>query len=119
MSEKTTSYDKMPDYIGSIFNVFQLVNRKAEKQQDKRMKMVALMIFNYVRKQAKDNDVDLKTISETDTINLIPIFEYIAYNNIELYDFSKIDVSDVDTSKNSDLERFVLTHIYYITQPKK
>lgn len=112
-------YDKMSDYITSIYNVFQLVNRKAEKQQDKRMKMVALMIFNYVRKLAKDNDVDLKTISEPDSINLIPIFEYIAYSNIELYDFSKIDVSDVDTSKNSDLERFVLTHIYYITQPKK
>lgn len=116
---KTTSYDKMSDYIGSIFNVFQLVNRKAEKQQDKRMKMIALMIYNYVRKMAKDNDIDLKTISEPDTINLIPIFEYIAYNNIELYDFTKIDVSDVDTSKNEDLERFVLTHIYYITQQKK
>jgi len=121
MSEqkKIKMYDKMPDYITSIYNVFQLVNRKAEKQQDKRMKMVALMIFNYVRKLAKDNDVDLKSISEEDIINLIPIFEYIAYSNIELYDFSKIDVSDVDTSKNSDLERFVLTHIYYITQPKK
>jgi hypothetical protein len=116
---KTTSYDKMSDYIGSIFNVFQLVNRKAENQQDKRMKMIALMIYNYVRKMAKDNEIDLKTISEPDTINLIPIFEYIAYNNIELYDFTKIDVSDVDTSKNEDLERFVLTHIYYITQQKK
>ena len=112
-------YDKMSDYIASIFNVFQLVNTKAENQRDKRMKMIALMIFNYVRKLAKDNDVDLKTISEPNTINLIPIFEYIAYNNIELYDFTKIDVSDVDTSKNEDLERFALTHIYYITQQKK
>jgi len=48
---------------------------------------------------------------------MIPIFEYIAHNNIELYDFSKIEVSDVDTNKKEDLERFVLTHIYYITQP--
>lgn len=122
MSKENTKiqlYDKMSDYIGSIFNVFQLVNRKAENQRDKRMKMIALMIYNYVRKLAKDNDVDLKTISEPNTINLIPIFEYIAYNNIELYDFTKIDVSDVDTSKNEDLERFALTHIYYITQQKK
>ena len=34
------------------------------------------------------------------------------------YDFTKIEVTDVDTTKNSDLERFVLTHVYYITQSK-
>jgi len=114
MSEKT--YDRMPDYIESLFNVFQLVNKKAEKNQDKRFKMIGLMIYNYIRKLAKDNEVDLKDIKETDTINLIPVFEYISYNNIELYDFSKIEVQDVDTSNNADLERFVLTHVYYITQ---
>jgi DNA phosphorothioation-dependent restriction protein DptG len=114
MSVKT--YDRIPDYIESLFNVFQLVNKRSEKQQDKRSKMIALMIYNYIRKLANDNDVDLKDIKEVGPINLIPIFEYISYNNIELYDFSKIDIADVDVSKNSDLERFVLTHIYYITQ---
>ena len=39
-------YDKMEDYVSSIFNVFQLVNKKAEQQQDKRMKIIALVIFN-------------------------------------------------------------------------
>ena len=48
--------------------------------------------------------------------NLIPVFEYISYNNIELYNFENIDISDVDMTKNEDLERFVLTHVYYITQ---
>ena len=68
---------------------------------------------------ANDNNANLKEIKElndSDSINLIPVFEYISYNNIELYDFAKIDISDVDTSKNSDLERFILTHVYYITQ---
>ena len=60
--------------------------------------------------------IDLKKINQPETINLIPIFEYISYNNIELYDFSKINVNDVDVSKSEDLEKFVLTHIYYITQ---
>jgi len=123
MSENLTTkqsnekYDKITDYVISIFNVFQLVNRKATTQNDKRLKMISLVIYNYVRKMAIDNHVDLKTIEETKTINLIPIFEYISFNNIELYDFSKMDVSDLDTSKNEDLERFVLTHVYYITQP--
>lgn len=111
-------YDRMPDYIASIYNVFQLINTKAERQSDKRMKMVALMVFNYVRKLAKDYNINLHDLVEPPAINLIPVFEYITHNNVDLYDFSKINVSDVDTSKNEDLERFVLTHIYYITQAK-
>lgn len=113
-------YDKMPEFIESVFSVFQMVNKKAETQQDKRLKMIALVIFNYVRKTASDFNVNLKALEKKnfECINLIPIFEYISYNNIELYDFDKIDVNDLDTSKKSDLERFVLTHVYYITQPK-
>jgi hypothetical protein len=122
MSEVTSLriYDKMLEFIESVFSVFQMVNKKAETQQDKRLKIIALVIFNYVRKTASDFKVNLKALEtkEIESINLIPIFEYIAYNNIELYDFDKIDVNDVDTSKKSDLERFVLTHVYYITQPR-
>ena len=111
-------YDKMNDYIESIFTVFKMVNKKAEQKQDKKMKFIALLIYNYVLKLSKDNDVDLKAINETDTINLIPFFEFVSYNNIEFFDFSKIKMEDVDVTKAADLERFVLTHIYYITQVK-
>ena len=109
-------FDKMPEFIESIFNVFKMINKKAEKQNDKRLKMILLVIFNYVRKMSIDYNVNLKKLPEPETINLIPVFEYISYNNIELYDFSKIDINYVDVTKTSDLERFVLTHIYYITQ---
>ena len=110
-------FDKMPEFIESIFNVFKMVTKKADTQRDKRLKMISLVIFNYVRKMAKDYNVNLKELTEEEeSINLIPVFEYISYNNIELYDFTKIDVSDLDVTKNSDLERFVLTHVYYITQ---
>jgi hypothetical protein len=106
----------MSEFIESIFNVFKMVTKKADTQNDKRLKMISLVIFNYVRKMAHDYNVNLKELIEPDAINLIPVFEYISYNNIELYDFTKIDVSDLDVTKNSDLERFVLTHVYYITQ---
>lgn len=109
-------FDKMSEFIESIFNVFKMVTKKADTQNDKRLKMISLVIFNYVRKMAKDYNVNLKELIEPDAINLIPVFEYISYNNIELYDFTKIDVADLDVTKNSDLERFVLTHVYYITQ---
>lgn len=111
-------YDKMEDYIISVFNVFQLINRKAQQQQDKRMKMISLVIFNYVRFISKDYEIDLKNIKEPESINLIPIFEYVAANDVELYDFNNIDINDVDIMKKTDLERYVLTHIYYITQGK-
>jgi hypothetical protein len=36
--------------------------------------------------------------------------------NIEFYDFTKINIDEVDVRKKEDLEKFVLSHIYYITQ---
>lgn len=112
----TNRYDKIPEYIASVFDVFQMVNRKAEHQQDKRLKMIALVIFNYAKYMAKEFNVDLKISNDQESINLIPIFEYVAANNVELYDFTTIDMNDVDVRKKEDLERYVLTHIYYITQ---
>jgi len=110
------TYDKMSDFIESIFNVFNLINDKADSQKDKRLKMISLVILNYLKKLSKEYYVDLKDLNQPESINLIPIFEYISYNNIELYDFKKIDINDLDVTKESDLERFVLTHVYYITQ---
>ena len=121
MSETTIRvYDKMPEFIESVLNVFYLANKMAETKKDKRLHMISLVILNYVRKMAADFKVNLKEIplKELETINLIPIFEYIAYNNVELYDFAKIDINDVDTTNSKDLERFVLSHVYYLTQSK-
>lgn len=114
-------FDKIREYIEAVFDVFNFVNKKSQDQKDRRLQMISLTIYNYTRKMARDNNVNLNDFVKTDVssnepVNLIPIFEYISYNNIELYDFSKIDVDDVDVTKNEDLERFVLSHVYYITQ---
>ena len=109
-------YDKMTDYISSVYNVFQMVNRRVTEQ---RGRMIGLIIYNYTRYMAKEYNIELKNIAITEEINLIPIFEYISTNDIELYDFSKINPNDVDVTKKDDLERFVLSHIYYITQGNK
>ena len=112
------AYDKMEEYIKTIFNVFKMVKAKSEVQQDKKFQMIGLLIYKYVNSLAKKHNIDLKNIQDDDNINLITFFEYISHNNISLYDFNNIKLDDVDTSKSADLERFVLTHIYYITQPK-
>jgi hypothetical protein len=111
-------YDKMLNYIETVFAVFKMFNAKALQKRDKKMQLISVLIYKYILKISVDNGVDIKTISPSETINLIPFFEYVSYNNIELYDFSKIDVDDVDVNDEKDLERFVLTHIYYITQCK-
>ena len=118
MSDTIKKYDKMNDYIESLFNVFQVINRKAEIQKDRRLKLIALSIYNYIKKTAKDNNFSLVDLKEPVSINLIPIFEYISFNNIELLDFDNIDMNSVDVTKNEDIERYILTHVYYITQPK-
>ena len=109
-------YDKMPDFIEAVYNLFQSVNRVSRENNDKRQNAISILIYSYIKKIAIDNNVNLNEFVEPKQINLIPIFEYISHNNIELYDFENIKITDVDTSNSEDLERFVLSHIYYITQ---
>ena len=42
MTNKKNKYDNMNEYVTSIFNVFQMLNRKSEQQQDKKLKMIGL-----------------------------------------------------------------------------
>ena len=110
------SYDKMEDFIKTIYNVFNSVNVKADSKRDKRLKYIAVLILGYVTKLAKENAVNLKEIEDPDSINLIPFFEYIAFKDIKLLEFDNIKFEDIDVSKSEDIEIFVLSHVYYITQ---
>jgi len=110
------TYGKIIEYIETIFMIFKMINRKADQQRNHKMKTIALTIYNYTLKKSKDNDFNLDEIQDKENIDLMPFFEYVHYNNIEFYDFSTIKIEDVDITKEKDLERFVLSHIYYITQ---
>ena len=122
------AYDRMKEYIDTIFQVYIMVinmshNNKNSIKHNAKLKCISLVIYNYVMQLAIDTGVDLSKINIANCvepakidINLVYFFEYIAHNNIELYDFNKIDESDVDISKHADIERFVLSHIYYLTQ---
>lgn len=112
------SFNQMKEYVEALFNIFNFVNAKSDEKGDRKTKYIALIIYNYVIKTAKDNEIDLRELSPTQTIDLSVIFDYINFNKIELYDFKTIEVESVDVTKREDIERFVLTHIYYITQNK-
>ena len=118
------AYDKMNEYIDTIFQVYIMVVKMTRDSKNKpateKLKCISLVIYNYLIKLAKDTEFDLSKLKsaspEKVDINLVPFFEYIAHNNIELYDFSKIEETDMDVSNSADIERFVLSHIYYLTQ---
>ena len=112
-------YDKMKEYAISLHSVFKMINKRARETSNNKMGYISIMIYNYCLNIVNEHGLDFKEIEENDSlteINLMTLFEYISHNNIELYDFSKIDLADVDASKKEDIERFALTHIYYITQ---
>jgi hypothetical protein len=112
-------YEKMEEYIQSIFDVFQMIHKKAVSSDNKRLQMISILLFNYLMCLTNQHKVEIKKDEkEKEYINLIPVFEYVAFHQIELYEFDKIEMSDVDTNKKEDLERFVLTHVYYLTQSR-
>jgi hypothetical protein len=113
------AYDKMKDYAVTIYSVFRKIQKNAKETNNNKMGYISIMIYNYYLNILKENNFSASDIERDNCIedvNLIPLFEYISYNQIELFDFSKINMNDVDTSKKQDIERFVLSHIYYLTQ---
>ena len=109
-------FPKQNDYINTIYNVSLTIHSKALIKQDNRLIAISSVITNYFNKIFNENNITTSDLQKTDHINLVPFFEYVAMNNIDFYDFNKIQLTDVDVSKDSDLERFVLSHIYYLTQ---
>ena len=93
-----------------------MLYKKAMSRNDEKSKYICIIIYNYVNSLAKEFNVDLTKIENPECINLMPFFEYVGHNNIEFFDFSKIEITDVDISKKTDIERFVLSHVYYLTQ---
>ena len=78
------------EYIKSIYNIFQIVN-KMPQTESKKTKYIALLIFKYIFNIAKIEKINLKNIPEPEQINLIPFFEYVTENNIDFIYFKNIN----------------------------
>ena len=46
------AYEKMKEYVESLFNVFNMINQNENVKQNRRFQIIALVIFNYIRKMA-------------------------------------------------------------------
>jgi hypothetical protein len=42
------------------------------------------------------------------------VYEYINKNSIKIVDFNNVKMDEIDINNEYDIERFVLSHIYYI-----
>ena len=71
------AYDKMNEYIDTIFQVYMMVVKMTPGKNNTKLKCISLVIYNYLIKLAKDNEFDLSKLesapnSENLHINLVP-----------------------------------------------
>ena len=104
------------DYLNAIYNISIIIHKNAIEKRDNRLIAISSVITNYFNSILKKSSFRINELTSSDHINLVPFFEYVSMNNIEFYDFSNIKLEDVDVTNENDLERYVLTHIYYLTQ---
>lgn len=109
-------HNKIKDYIETIWSVFHIIKEKAREQQDKKLEMISLVIYNYVSYMAKVNDIKFSELKQEKVINLIPFFTYMTEHNIQLYDLNNINITDIDVKNKLDIERYVLSQIYTLSQ---
>ena len=107
----------MEEFIKTLYDIFNLTNEKSRITGDIKWSAIAQLIYNYTYKLSYENYIDLRKMKHNTThINMVPFFEYITYNNIELYDLDNIKETDIDINKDEDKEKYILSYIYYITK---
>ena len=107
-------YEKSKEYVESIYNFMEVLFIKANKLNDKKLLHICRMIFNYLISCCNETKLLIKNLSKDDKFSMKPVYDYIINNKIELFDFNNISLEDVNIQNSNDIERFVLTHIYYI-----
>ncbi len=56
----------------------------------------------------------IRDLNKNETFDMKPVYNYISDNKIEILDLNNILPDDIDINNPLDIERFVLSHIYYI-----
>jgi hypothetical protein len=107
-------FEKSTEYIESIYNFMEVLYKKAIKLDDKKLMQICKLIFNYLITCCSENNILIKHLNKKEDFDMKPFNDYIQYNNIEMLDLNNISFEDVNVTNPQDIERFVLSHIYYI-----
>jgi hypothetical protein len=108
------AFEKSKDYIESIYNFLVVLNSKSIKLNDKTLQNICKLIFTYLLRCCKENEVKVSDLVKNEDFDMKHVYDYIHDNNIELLDLNNISFEDINVSNSQDIERFVLSHIYYI-----
>lgn len=108
------SYEKSKEYIESIFNFMEVLYKKAVKTGDNKLIQISKLIFNYVVTCCSESKVLIKDLTKNEDFDMKPVYEYITNNDIKIIDLNNIQFQEIDINNPQDIERFVLSHIYYI-----
>ena len=107
-------FEKSKDYVETIFKFLEVLYKKAVNLNDTKLTQICKLIFNYLISCCDETRILLKNLNKNEDFNMKPVHDYIENNNIQLLDLNKISIEDVNISNPLDIERFVLSHIYYI-----
>jgi len=107
-------FEKSKDYIESIFNFMEVLYKKAVNLKDNKLLQICKLIFNYLINCCSENNILIKQLNKKEDFDMKPVYDYVQDNNIKLLDLNNISLEDVKISDPLDIERFVLSHIYYI-----
>jgi len=108
------TFEKSKEYIESIYNFMDVLYKKAVKLNDNKLIQICKLIFNYLIVCCTDNNILIKDLNKNDDFDMKPVYDYISKNEIKILDLNNILPEEIDISKPQDIERFVLSHIYYI-----
>jgi len=102
------------EYLVSVKSICNMLFEKSNKTHDKKLLYISMMIFNYLKGILNELKLEYSNIETEDFINLFPLYEYKTANKIELYNLQEIQPDDVDIQNKQNIERFVLSHIFYM-----
>jgi hypothetical protein len=108
------TFEKSIDYIETIFNFMDVLYKKAVKLNDNKLIQICKMIFNYLITCCSESKILIRDLKKNENFVMKPVYDYIQENNIQLLDLDNISFEDVNVSNPLDIEKFVLSHIYYI-----
>ena len=107
-------FEKSREYLESIYNFLFVLNKKANKLGDNKLKQICRVIFNYLIYCCNSTKITLKELTTNEDFDMKPVYDYITDNSIKVMDLNNIQIQDIDVKNPIDIERFVLSHIYYI-----
>jgi SepF-like predicted cell division protein (DUF552 family) len=107
-------FEKSKEYIESIFNFMNVLYKKAVKLNDNKLIQICKLIFNYLITSCSESKLLLRDLTKHEQFDMKHVYEYIEENNIQILDLNNISHADINVSNPLDIERFVLSHIYYI-----